>query len=183
MMAEYRRFARTAAVVLSLSHGVSSFVVQTSSVLLRLHSPPSVASESGQQRTRSSSSCSHSNRRLDSDVFKTQGCRDDMVEQSTEGLGLDRRQVLTRAWKAALSLSTLGVVVAGAAPPAGAGIGEFLLPPQDISTEVNVGKVDKEITFDDFNRSLLKGEVWYSSRLDVPKDDSCENDIHDEKKT
>lgn len=48
-----------------------------------------------------------------------------MMEQSTEGLGLDRRQVLTRAWKAALSLSTLGVVVAGAAPPAGAGESQF----------------------------------------------------------
>ena len=72
MMAEYRRFARTAAVFLSLSHGVSSFVAQTSSVLLRLHSPPSVASGSGQQLTKSSSSCSHSNRR--SSVFRTRGC-------------------------------------------------------------------------------------------------------------
>lgn len=80
-----------------------------------------------------------------------------MVASADEGL--DRRQVLSRAWKAALSLSTLGVAVAGAAPPAGAGIGEFLLPPQDISTEINVGEVDKEITFDDFNRALLKGEV------------------------
>lgn len=45
--------------------------------------------------------------------------RDDMVASADEGL--DRRQVLSRAWKAALSLSTLGVAVAGAAPPAGAG--------------------------------------------------------------
>ena len=43
--------------------------------------------------------------------------------------------------------------------PLPAGIGEFLFPPQDISTEVIVGEVDKEITFGDFNLSLLKGEV------------------------
>eukprot|EP00904_Undaria_pinnatifida_P014228 jgi/Undpi1/9936/HiC_scaffold_28.g12390.m1 len=109
-MAEYRRIARTAAVVLSLSHGATSFVAYTSAVLLRLQTPPSVASLR-QQRTKS---YSHSNRRSDTrhDVFRTR-----------------------------------------------AGIGEFLLPPQDISTEIIVGEVDTEVTFDEFNRSLLKGEV------------------------
>lgn len=48
-----------------------------------------------------------------------------------------------------------------------AGIVEFLLPPQDVATEIDVGEVDKKISFDDFNRSLLKGEV------SVPFKDDC----------
>lgn len=36
---------------------------------------------------------------------------------------------------------------------------EFLLPPQDGKTIIEVGEVDKEISFEDFERSLLKGEV------------------------
>ena len=48
-----------------------------------------------------------------------------MVASAEEGL--DRRQVLSKAWKAALSLSTLGVAVTGVAPPAGAGESPSLL--------------------------------------------------------
>lgn len=34
-----------------------------------------------------------------------------------------------------------------------------MLFPPDVVQEIDVGVVDKEITFDEFNRLLLKGEV------------------------
>lgn len=38
-------------------------------------------------------------------------------------------------------------------------IGGFLLPPQDQSKEIVVGEVDKEVSFEDFERALLRGDV------------------------
>ncbi|CAN0431242.1 unnamed protein product, partial [Hapterophycus canaliculatus] len=38
-------------------------------------------------------------------------------------------------------------------------IGGFLLPPQDQSKEITVGEVDKEVSFQDFERALLRGDV------------------------
>ncbi|CAM9479066.1 unnamed protein product, partial [Ectocarpus sp. 6 AP-2014] len=41
----------------------------------------------------------------------------------------------------------------------GQDIGGFLLPPQNQPTEIVVGESDKEVSFEDFERALLKGEV------------------------
>ncbi|CAM9902164.1 unnamed protein product, partial [Ectocarpus sp. 12 AP-2014] len=41
----------------------------------------------------------------------------------------------------------------------GEDIGGFLLPSQDQPTEIVVGGSDKEVSFEDFERALLKGEV------------------------
>lgn len=49
----------------------------------------------------------------------------------------------------------LPILLAGVAED----IGGFLLPPQDQSQEIVVGDVDKEVSFEDFERGLLKGDV------------------------
>ncbi|CAM9498250.1 unnamed protein product [Ascophyllum nodosum] len=74
---------------------------------------------------------------------------------------MDRGRALSRAWSAAIQVCTIGAASAGAARPSRAGIIEFLLPGlnESTATSVDVGDFDKEISFDDFERSLLKGEV------------------------
>eukprot|EP00752_Nemacystus_decipiens_P004308 g3937.t1 len=89
--------------------------------------------------------------------------RDDEVPSSAGPM--NRRQAMAKVLKAAFSLSALGAasVVVGGAAPAEAGIAEdiggFLLPPQDQSQEIVVGEVDKEVSFEDFQRALLRGDV------------------------
>lgn len=62
-------------------------------------------------------------------------------------------------WVRSLSFSLLCTVSPLLCAGIAEDIGGFLLPPQDQAEEIVVGDVDKEISFEDFERALLKGDV------------------------
>ncbi|CAM9256340.1 unnamed protein product [Pylaiella littoralis] len=166
IMNDCRRFSASFITVVALSCGGQSFVAHQNS-LLRVGG---VQQEQQRQHQRQQRTSSSRNRRSlqqrECTVMMTAESGDSEVVVPQSGGPMDRRQALSKVWNAALSLSVLGaatVVVAGGAAPAEAGIGEdiggFLLPPQDQSPEILVGETDSEISFEDFERKLLKGEV------------------------
>ncbi|CAM9829244.1 unnamed protein product [Scytosiphon promiscuus] len=158
-MTDCRRFVGFLAAVTSLSCVVQCFVAQSS---LR----PSAQLER-QQRCRSSSARRNSGSRSQNNGAVGMMSRGSKSEEgsSLSGGSMDRRQALSKVWKAALSVSAVGTaaVASGGAKPAEAGVAEdiggFLLPPQNQSKEIVVGEVDKEVSFEDFERALLRGDV------------------------
>ncbi|CAN0181982.1 unnamed protein product, partial [Ectocarpus fasciculatus] len=166
-MTDCRRFQASAAAVMILSRGAHSFVAHDS---LRFSSRHLVGSGPQHHHRGSTTGVRGSDGRQQSrgaHAMTARGADEAAAPSSSPGGAMDRRQLLSKVWKAALSLSALGVaaVATGGATPAEAGkwigqdIGGFLLPSQNQPTEIVVGDYDKQVSFEDFERALLKGEV------------------------
>ncbi|CAN0093249.1 unnamed protein product [Ectocarpus sp. 8 AP-2014] len=161
-MTDCRRFLGSAAAVVMLSRGAHCFVAHGS---LRFSSRHVVGSGPHHHGGSTARVCGSDGRQQSQGAHAMTARGVDEAAASSSAGAMDRKQLLSKVWKAALSLSAFGAaaVATGGATPAEAGIGQdiggFLLPSQNQPTAIVVGESDKEVSFEDFERALLKGEV------------------------